>query len=93
VIVGWVLDAVEVGSPRRETSVVLCDNQLATLVRGGSAVTAHCHAATALLTREYQGEYRRQALPSATSSVHTFPPHACSDGGARRSPSSASPMG
>jgi hypothetical protein len=58
--------AVGPGSMRREPSCPLCDNQLATLVRGGS-VTTHCHAATALLTREYQGDYRRQSLnPVAT---------------------------
>ena len=69
-IQGWARDAVEVGSLRREPSVVLCDSQLAILVRGGSAVTTHCHAATALLTREYQGDYRRQALPSAVPRAH-----------------------
>ena len=58
---GLARDAVEVGSLRRETSTVLCDSQLAPLVGGGSAVTTHCYAATALLTREYQGDYRRQA--------------------------------
>ncbi len=40
--------------------------QLATLVRGSSA-TAHCYAATALLTREYQGDDRRQSLTSAAT--------------------------
>jgi len=41
-------------------------SQLATLVRG-SSVTAHCLAATAPLTREYQGDHRRQDLISAAS--------------------------
>lgn len=41
-------------------------SQLATLVRG-SSVTAHCLAATALLTREYQGDHRRQDLISAAA--------------------------
>jgi hypothetical protein len=59
--------AVEVGSSRREPSRTLCDSQLATLVGGGSAATSHCFAATALLTRGYQGDYRRQSLPSAAS--------------------------
>ena len=40
--------------------------QLAPLVRGSSA-TAHCYAATALLTREYQGDDRRQSLTSAAT--------------------------
>ena len=57
--------AVEVGSSRRELSATLCDNQLATLVGDGSAATTHCYAATALLTRGYQGDYRRLSLPSA----------------------------
>src|SRR5439155_26270937 len=35
------------------------------LGRGGSAAPSHCFAATALLTRVYQGDYRRQSLPSA----------------------------
>jgi len=30
-------------------------------------VTAHCLAATALLTREYQGDHRRQDLISAAT--------------------------
>jgi hypothetical protein len=46
-------------------------SQLATLVRG-SSVTAHCLAATALLTREYQGDHRRQDLISAASRA-TYP--------------------
>ena len=36
------------------------------LVRG-SSVAAHCHAATALLTREYQGDHRRCFLTPATT--------------------------
>ena len=32
-----------------------------------TSVTAHCHAATALLTREYQGDYRRYVLTPATT--------------------------
>ncbi len=40
--------------------------QLAPLVRG-SSVTAHCPAATAWLTREYQGDYRRQSLTSTAA--------------------------
>ena len=31
-------------------------------------MTDHCHAATALLTREYQGDYRRSLLTPATTS-------------------------
>jgi hypothetical protein len=30
-------------------------------------VTAHCHAATAQLTREYQGDHRRYLLTPATT--------------------------
>jgi hypothetical protein len=41
-------------------------------------VTAHCHAATAQLTREYQGDHRRKVLTPATSCAvhpnHTSPP-------------------
>jgi hypothetical protein len=36
------------------------------------SVTAHCHAATALLTREYQGDHRRQSLLS-TSTCAVYP--------------------
>jgi hypothetical protein len=39
----------------------------------GSSVTAHCLAATALLTREYQGDYRRQSLTSTASALLTTP--------------------
>jgi hypothetical protein len=39
-----------------------------------TSVTAHCHAAPALLTREYQGDYRRYVLtPAATCAV--WPTH------------------
>jgi hypothetical protein len=54
--------AVEVGSSRRELSTPLCDSQLATQVRDGSAATTHCHATARVLTREYQGDYRRTSL-------------------------------
>ncbi len=47
-------------------------SQLATLVRG-SSVTAHCLAATALLTREYQGDHRRQSLTSTASRATHYP--------------------
>jgi hypothetical protein len=55
--------ATEVGSIRREPSWASMRFQLATLVRG-SSVTAHCPAAPALPTREYQADYRRQSLTS-----------------------------
>ena len=62
--------ATEVGSIRREPSCASMRFQLATLVRGGS-VTAHCPAAPALPTREYQADYRRQSLTSgATCAMH-----------------------
>jgi hypothetical protein len=32
-----------------------------------TSVTAHCHAATALLTREYQGDHRRYVLTPAST--------------------------
>jgi len=32
-----------------------------------TSVTAHCHAATALLTREYQGDHRRYILTPAST--------------------------
>jgi hypothetical protein len=38
-----------------------------------TSVTAHCHAAPAQLTREYQGDYRRYVLtltPATTRAVH-----------------------
>jgi len=47
-------------------------SQLATLVRG-SSVTAHCLAATALLTREYQGDHRRHSLTSTASRATHYP--------------------
>jgi hypothetical protein len=34
-----------------------------------ASMTDHCHAATAQLTREYQGDYRRGFLTPATTSV------------------------
>ena len=38
------------------------------------SVTAHCHAATALLTREYQGDHRRYILtPASTCAGLPFP--------------------
>jgi hypothetical protein len=43
-----------------------------------TSVTAHCHAAPAQLTREYQGDHRRNVLTPATSCAvhanHTSPP-------------------
>jgi hypothetical protein len=40
-----------------------------------TSVTAHCHAATAVLTREYQGDHRRYVLtPTSTHAVHQHPP-------------------
>ena len=39
-----------------------------------TSVTAHCHAATALLTREYQGDHRRYVLtPASTCAALTTP--------------------
>jgi hypothetical protein len=36
-----------------------------------TSVTAHCHAAPAWLTREYQGDHRRYVLtPATTCAVH-----------------------
>jgi hypothetical protein len=36
-----------------------------------TSVTAHCHAATAQLTREYQGDLRRDLLtPATTCAAH-----------------------
>jgi hypothetical protein len=36
-----------------------------------TSVTAHCHAAPAWLTREYQGDHRRYVLtPATTRAVH-----------------------
>jgi hypothetical protein len=56
--------AVEVDVEGRESSTLLCGDQPARLVRGSSA-TNHCHAAPALLTREYQSDDRRCSLTSA----------------------------
>jgi len=56
--------AVEVDTEGRESSTGLCGDQPAHLVRGSSA-TNHCHAAPALLTREYQSDDRRCSLTSA----------------------------
>ena len=53
----------EAGSLAENPRGTLCDTQLAHLVRD-SSVTAHCHAATALLPREYQGDHRRLFLTS-----------------------------
>ena len=36
-----------------------------------SLVTAHCHAAPARLTREYQGDHRRYSLTPATTCATT----------------------
>ena len=58
--------ATEVGSIRREPSWTSMRFRLATLVRG-SSVTAHCPAAPAPLTREYQADYRRQSLTSGAT--------------------------
>jgi hypothetical protein len=56
--------AVEADIEGREPSIALCGDQPALLVRGSSA-TNHCHAAPALLTREYQSDDRRCSLTSA----------------------------
>ena len=67
--------AVEVDIEGREPSIALCGDQPALLVRGSSA-TNHCHAAPALLTREYQGDHRRCFLPSvATRALHPLDKH------------------
>jgi len=62
--------AAEVDIEGREPSNHLCGDQPALLVRGSSA-TNHCHAAPALLTREYQSDDRRCSLTSATLPVLT----------------------
>ncbi len=65
--------AVEVGRVPMNPRPTLCDRELALLVRG-SLVTAHCPAATAPLTREYQSDHRRCFLPSAAScAMHPSP--------------------
>jgi hypothetical protein len=62
--------AAEVGRVAENPRWPVMRSQLATLVRGSSATT-HCHAAPALLTREYQGDHRRCFLPSvATRALH-----------------------
>jgi len=62
--------AVEVDRLSENPREALCDRELALLVRG-SSVTAHCHAATALLTREYQSDHRRlPLLPAASCATH-----------------------
>jgi hypothetical protein len=39
-----------------------------------TSVTTHCHAATAQLTREYQGDHRRYVLtPATTCAGHPLP--------------------
>ena len=39
-----------------------------------TSVTAHCHAAAAALTREYQSDHRRHVLiPATTHAVHLHP--------------------
>ena len=60
------LVAAEAGRSCRESSTGAMRSRLATLVRG-SSMTDQCHAATALLTREYQGDHRRQVLTPATT--------------------------
>jgi hypothetical protein len=63
--------ATEVGSTRREPSCTSMRFQLATLVRG-SSVTAHCPAAPAPPTREYQADHRRQSLTSGATCATPF---------------------
>jgi hypothetical protein len=62
--------AAEADIEGREPSYLLCGDQPARLVRGSSA-TNHCHAAPALLTREYQSDDRRCSLTSTTLFVLT----------------------
>jgi len=62
---GWAPVAVEVGSVFENPRQVLCDRELARLVRG-SSMTDHCHAAPAQPTREYQGDHRRH-IPCSRS--------------------------
>jgi hypothetical protein len=64
------VSAAEVDIEGREPSIDLCGDQPASLVRGSSA-TNHCHAAPALLTREYQSDDPRCSLTSATPPVLT----------------------
>ncbi len=49
----------------------LCANQRATLV-GGNSVTDQCHAATALLTREYQIDSSSPILTPTASRATTL---------------------
>ena len=37
-----------------------------------TSVTAHCHAATAQLTREYQRDHRRYTLTPTTTPAHSL---------------------
>jgi hypothetical protein len=62
--------AVEVDRRSENPRPFPCDRELASPVRG-SSVTAHCHAATALLTREYQSDHRRHSLHPAAFCVST----------------------
>ena len=61
---GRAASAVEVDTQGRESSMRLCGDQPALLVRGSSA-TNHCHAAPDRPTREYQRDDRRCFLTSA----------------------------
>src|SRR3954471_7978570 len=67
----WGWSAVRVAGGRREhgeTSSLAC-YVVPTHVSSvrTTSVTAHCHAAPALLTREYQGDHRRPVLTPATT--------------------------
>ena len=47
-----------------------------------TSVTAHCHAAPAQPTREYQGDHRRHVLtPTTTSVAHPLTIPSISEGG------------
>ncbi len=63
-----VLAAAEVGMVSEYPRRLLCASQCAPLV-GVSSVTDQCHAATAVLIREYQVDYRRTPLTSVASST------------------------
>jgi hypothetical protein len=65
---GAVQVATEVGRVAENPRRPVMRSQLAILVRGGS-VTTHCPAATALPTREYQRDHRRQQLTSIASCI------------------------
>ena len=67
--------AVELGSVSENPRRLLCDRELARLVRG-SSVTDHCHAAPALPTREYQGDHRRRTPLLSAASCARPPWHA-----------------